>query len=84
VWENVKSNIDKFKNWIKEIPGGWRTGAFLILVVLVIILYLTRDSFPETEGEIIVDEPKVYTRERLVNDRFREEAWLNEQLTQTK
>lgn len=38
--------------------------------------------FPwETEGDIIVDEPKVYTRERLVNDRFREQAWLEKQLT---
>jgi hypothetical protein len=31
-------------------------------------------------GEIYVDSPEIYTRERLVNDRFREDAWLKEML----
>ena len=33
-------------------------------------------------GEIYVDSPEVYTRERLVNDRFREDAWLRKALEQ--
>ena len=31
-------------------------------------------------GEIYIDSPEIYTRERLVNDRFREDAWLKEML----
>ena len=27
-------------------------------------------------GKIFVDSPEIYTRERLVNDRFRQDAWL--------
>jgi hypothetical protein len=30
----------------------------------------------QTTGEIYVSGPQVYTRERLVNDRYREDAWL--------
>lgn len=33
-------------------------------------------------GEIFVDSPEIYTRERLVNDRFREDAWLKDMLTE--
>jgi hypothetical protein len=36
-----------------------------------------------TFGTIYVDSPQVYTRERLVNDRFRQEAWLVLQLNRT-
>lgn len=32
------------------------------------------------QGAIIVSEPEVYTRERLVNDRFRQQRWLELQL----
>jgi hypothetical protein len=35
------------------------------------------------EGFVIVDTPQLYTRERLVNDRFREAAWLEERLLET-
>lgn len=33
-----------------------------------------------TYGKIYVDTPEVYTRERLVNDRFQQDAWLREKL----
>jgi hypothetical protein len=36
-----------------------------------------------TLGDILVDTPEVYTRERLVNDRFQQEAWLRSQLERT-
>ncbi|WP_421723160.1 hypothetical protein [Bauldia sp.] len=32
-------------------------------------------------GAIYVDSPEVYTRERLINERLTEEAWLDDQLT---
>lgn len=37
-------------------------------------------SAGRTYGQILVDSPEVYTRERMVNDRFRQEAWLLEAL----
>lgn len=33
-----------------------------------------------TYGLVLVDSPEIYTRERMVNDRFRQEAWLFEAL----
>ncbi|MCP4317958.1 MAG: hypothetical protein GY789_18530 [Hyphomicrobiales bacterium] len=32
-----------------------------------------------TEGEIFVDSPEIYTRERLVNDRYEQDHWLGKQ-----
>lgn len=37
-----------------------------------------------TFGSIIIGDPQVFTRERLVNDRLREEAWLTEKLDDTE
>jgi len=34
----------------------------------------------ETFGSVYVNSPQIYTRERLVNDRFVHDAWLREQL----
>jgi hypothetical protein len=36
-----------------------------------------------TNGQIVVNSPSVYTRQRLVNDRFAQSAWLKEQLKVT-
>jgi hypothetical protein len=36
------------------------------------------------KGQILVDTPEVYTRERLVNDRFREDEWLTDALKQAR
>ena len=84
MWEKVQQSYVKFFDWIKAIPGGKSTLIVLFLVLVGAYIYYIH-YFPwETEGEIVVDEPKLYTRERLVNDRFREEAWLNEQLTNLK
>lgn len=35
-------------------------------------------------GSILIDSPEIYTRERLVNDRFREDAWLKSTLENLK
>jgi len=37
-------------------------------------------AFNQTTGSIYVSGPQVYTRERLVNDRYREDAWLAKEL----
>jgi hypothetical protein len=38
---------------------------------------------PARDGQIIVNSPAVYTRQRLVNDRLAQSAWLQEQLRVT-
>ncbi len=34
-------------------------------------------------GAIFIDSPEIYTRERLVNDRYQQDAWLRRRLEQT-
>ncbi|MGG5823338.1 hypothetical protein [Falsiroseomonas sp. HW251] len=44
-----------------------------------------RDRFePDDGGTIFVDGPQVYTRERLVNDRYQEDSWLNGMLDRAR
>lgn len=67
--------------------SGSRTLSFAwILLVAFFSVFLLANcdqqvlTEPTTYGEIIVDSPEVYRRERLVNDRFRQQAWLLKQL----
>ena len=56
---------------------------FLLLAVIVTLhvypLFLRFPPFA-TKGAIYVDSPEVYTRERLVNDRYDQDHWLRRQL----
>jgi hypothetical protein len=60
-----------------------------IIAVLLVsrpqILQLFQEARPkvQTFGDIYVNMPEVYARERLVNDRFRQQAWLDSQLLRT-
>ena len=45
--------------------------------------FVTANNSPGTTfGKIYVDSPEVYSRERLVKDRFQQDAWLREKLRQ--
>jgi hypothetical protein len=63
--------------------------ALIVIGVFGLILLQTLQFMPDvwpkaqTRGQIYVDTPEVYTRERLVNDRFRQQAWLDSQLQRT-
>lgn len=65
-----------------------RGAVFITIVSIFLLIYFVPDknaqsalqSSGTTYGRILVDSPEVYTRERMVNDRFRQEAWLLEQL----
>lgn len=48
----------------------------LILLGYVILPVLKSPSDDEDIGLIVVDSPEIYTRERLINDRFTQSAWL--------
>lgn len=64
------------------------SGAAVVAVVFLIYFqpFTTQkkpaDITKSTYGRILVDSPEVYTRERMVNDRFRQEAWLLEGLSE--
>ena len=55
-----------------------------ILVTVISLRYLDFISINigpfSTRGAIYVDSPEIYTRERLVNDRYDQDFWLREQL----
>lgn len=61
--------------------------SLLFLTVLVLIINASGPwfralywSLDPPIGYVYVDSPEVYTRERLINERLNEEAWLNQQL----
>ena len=65
----------------------WVGFAVGVGVIAMVFLFLplehnesTVRSVGKTHGRILIDSPEVYTRERMVNDRFRQEAWLLQEL----
>ncbi|MCZ6513563.1 MAG: hypothetical protein O6857_06525 [Nitrospinae bacterium] len=89
----IASGISAVASWITSAVSGAvskKIVGYLVLAALVIVLAVPviagfwwgadRLGMMETHGEIIIDAPKVYTRERLVNDRFEQENWLRKQL----
>jgi len=70
-------------SWI-DATLPWRV-LLLVAVVAVALHVLGALSLPfwpftTAGGSIHVDSPEVYTRERLVNDRYEQDYWLREQL----
>jgi hypothetical protein len=58
--------------------AGWYRGSDLTR------WFEERYKIGQTTGDIYVSGPQVYTRERLVNDRYREDAWYSAMLDQFK
>ena len=63
--------------------------AFLLTVSLIFATAFFNTRFASnlfsfwpfsTTGQVFVESPEVYTRERLVNDRYQQEFWLRQQL----
>ena len=59
----------------------FRTAAFLVVVALL-VAWQFGFVWPGTGtfGVIHVDSPEIYTRERLVNDRYDQDHWLRQKL----
>jgi hypothetical protein len=73
----------KVHHWSEFIRAGLSIFSFFFFLVFLYLAFFTGliDSLRSgTTGVIIVESPQIYTRERLVNDRFREQAWLEKQL----
>lgn len=68
--------------WIQR--PAWLLTPLTLMTVLVVVLGVlwfrdfTGDG--ETHGTIVVGSPAIYTRERLVNDRFLQDSWLSARL----
>ncbi|MEP2642417.1 hypothetical protein [Roseobacter sp.] len=63
----------------QEKPTLWPHHAKYLLAALRTALFE-----PELPGVLSIEPPQLYTRERLVNDRFRQANWLEQQLAKTK
>lgn len=78
------SFMKKLESWIRVFKPLWNNATliFTILIFLALLFPLLPELLPgsATYGNIWVDSPEVYTRERLVNDRFTQDAWLKKQL----
>jgi hypothetical protein len=71
----------------------WNFGRLIALLMILIVFIswipeltpgFVNDFFNKGQGGIvIVDSPEVYSRERLINDRFRQASWLEKELDES-
>lgn len=82
-------NFQNFRNWLQSLGLN---AIFLLAIPVVGFFALTGSVWgpallavftAKHDGVIIVNSPTVYTRQRLVNDRLSQTAWLKEQLDVT-
>jgi hypothetical protein len=82
--ENIGKFVERGVSWVRKVDARW--WIFLAVVVTIglnapTVRQYIQASY-ESGGTIIVDTPEVYTRERLVNDRFMQDYWLRERLNE--
>lgn len=82
VTETVKSATAPIRHTIgKHLLLKMLVLAVIALIALHFLSVITIPFSPfTTKGKIYVDSPEVYTRERLVNDRYDQDYWLRKQL----
>ena len=78
-WSNTVSTNTNSEKW-KLFSIQLAIFAFAFLITGCTPFYMEKGT---TYGEIKIGKPRVTTRERLVNDRLEEEAWLKKQLNKT-
>ena len=87
--ENENISQKPSGNLKRIFSGLWHTFQVILPVGVVFLAFVAFlawssglvDNFrSETPGVVHIESPQIYTRERLVNDRFREQAWLEKQL----
>jgi hypothetical protein len=70
-----------FRVWRLLVSAGFLFG-IVAFILFIRFSGLIDIWLPETGGVVHIESPQIYTRERLVNDRFREQAWLERQLVE--
>ena len=88
--KSVKQQALNDKNPIRLLFMSRRLSFSIVgsMAAIVVIVFLIQqfqaiqgsERPGKTFGLIFVDSPEVYTRERLVNDRFQQDSWLRDQL----
>lgn len=80
----LKAALDWLEAAIARIPFVRIWFLVVLGVLLVVTLWPWLQTLPlrpiTTRGQIYVESPEVYTRERLVNDRYGQAFWLEQQL----
>ncbi len=71
----------------------WNLGRLVLLVMVLIVVgswipeltpgFISNYFNKGQGGIVIVDSPEVYSRERLINDRFRQASWLEKELDES-
>lgn len=82
--EKLNASLERIEALLAGIPF-LRTvfmGALVILLLVNIWPWIQRLPISPitTKGRIFVESPEIYTRERLVNDRYSQAFWLEQQL----
>ena len=80
--DTAKSSFIAISGGINQLVS-FKTLVIIAGVVFILHLFdvITLPFWPfTTQGRIYVDSPEVYTRERLVNDRYDQDYWLRKQL----
>jgi hypothetical protein len=88
--KRLKSLRDRWVGVWQDIPRRPFVVSAVVLAALLLSVFTYRD-WPTPwdwlqgghDGQIIVNSPTVYTRQRLVNDRLQQATWLQEQLNDT-
>lgn len=78
LWNKGRTLLADMAGWARR---SWKQGAVALALLLAILAFWSGpdlwDRFAgRTTGTVFISGPQVYTRERLVNDRYREDAWL--------
>lgn len=68
---------------IRRSRGALLVSAALVAATGGVLVAFPEILHPRTFGRILVDSPEVYTRERLVNDRLLQGAWLMRRLVES-
>lgn len=80
----LKAALDWIENAIARIPFLRLWFLLVLLVLVTVTIWPWVQTLPlrpiTTRGQIFVESPEVYTRERLVNDRYGQAFWLEQQL----
>lgn len=80
----LKAALDWVENAIARIPFLRLWFVIVLLVLVTVTVWPWVQTLPlrpiTTRGQIFVESPEVYTRERLVNDRYGQAFWLEQQL----
>ncbi len=82
--ERGRSQVLLFRTLVAALALILIMGTLWLLGGSALIVDVWHGHWPRPDARIYVEPPQIYTRERLVNDRFREINWLEKRLADSK